>query len=199
MARYLLNSDPIAKKKYRTPIGVNSPTASKHLSGDAMIATIREAFGKVQDSRTSNSFISAQDALMSGFAVFSLKDPSLLAFDERRKAGEPNLHRIYGIENVPCDTQLRAILDEIDPDETRKAYQKIFAKIQRGKRLEQLTILDGHYLLSGDGTGFYYSNKISNDRCLTSNSEKTGKGYYQMFYGAALVHPDFKEVLPFPP
>ena len=46
--------------------------------------------------------ISLADALMSGFAVFSLKDPSLLAFDERRKDETKleNLKRIYHIDAV---------------------------------------------------------------------------------------------------
>ena len=39
---------------------------------------------------------------MSAFAMFSLKSPSLLAFDDERKEG--NLQRVYGIGQVPCDT-----------------------------------------------------------------------------------------------
>ncbi|EFK06403.1 conserved hypothetical protein [delta proteobacterium NaphS2] len=42
----------------------------------------------VSDYREGNPEISMADALMSGFAVFSLKDPSLLAFDKRRQAAE---------------------------------------------------------------------------------------------------------------
>jgi len=41
---------------------------------------------------------------MSGFAIFSFKDPSLLAFDKRRGTDE-NLRTIYLIESV----QLRFI------------------------------------------------------------------------------------------
>ena len=44
----------------------------------------------------------AADALMSAFAMFSLKSPSLLAFDKARTEG--NVHTIYGVERVPCDT-----------------------------------------------------------------------------------------------
>jgi len=51
---------------------------------------------------------SCPDALMSGFALFALKDSSLLAFDERRQQGEKNLQMIFGVERVPCDTRLRA-------------------------------------------------------------------------------------------
>ncbi len=45
--------------------------------------------GKVQHSLS--------DTLMAGFAMFSLKDPSLLAFDERRFAEPHNLKTIYGM------------------------------------------------------------------------------------------------------
>ena len=45
-------------------------------------------FSKVSDCREGNINISMADALMSGFAMFSLKDPSLLAFDKRRETDE---------------------------------------------------------------------------------------------------------------
>lgn len=62
-----------------------------------------------------NVEISLPDALMSGFALFSLKDPSLLAFDERRAKPE-NLRRVYQLQDIPSDTQMRTILDEVDPN-----------------------------------------------------------------------------------
>jgi len=186
-------------KVFRTPIGTNTPTFRKHLNADALFSSVRDEFGKVDDHRAPNSTFSLCDALMSGFAVFSLKSPSLLAFEDRRLSDDPNLQSVYGIENVPSDSQMRAILDPIDPEKLRRPFKEIFSKIQRGKGLEQLAFLDGHYLLSGDGTGFFYSTKLSNPKCLTKNSKKTGPAFHQMFYGAALVHPDFREVIPFPP
>ena len=53
--------------------------------------------------------ISLPDTLMSAFAMFSVKSPSLLAFDDERKEG--NLQQVYGIGQVPCDTRMREILD----------------------------------------------------------------------------------------
>jgi len=55
----------------------------KHLSIDALFARLHSAFKKIPDSRTGDVNISMADVLMSGFAMFSLKDPSLLAFDKR--------------------------------------------------------------------------------------------------------------------
>ena len=42
---------------------------------------------------------------MSAFAMFGLKDPSLLAFDQRRRDPNDNFRTIYGINRVPCDSR----------------------------------------------------------------------------------------------
>jgi len=85
--------------------------AHKFLSADGLFALIHAEFEQVSDQRAENAKIPLVDALMSGFAMFSLKDPSLLAFKERSKTDD-NLNSIYRIKNVPSDTQMRSILDE---------------------------------------------------------------------------------------
>ena len=56
-------------------------TMRKNLNADAMIDAIRMDFAQIADHRATNSKIPLVDALMSGFAMFSLKDQSLLALD----------------------------------------------------------------------------------------------------------------------
>ena len=48
-----------------------------------------------------NCRIPLADALMSGFAAFSLKHPSLLAFEEHYKKEPDNLHGVYGVGIKP--------------------------------------------------------------------------------------------------
>ncbi len=126
----------------------------KHLSADAMFDTLRHSFAKIPEHRPGDIKISLPDTLMSAFAMFSLKDPSLLAFDERRK-GDHNLNFIYGIDNIPSDTQMRSILDYVHPDYIRPMYKDIFRQVQRGKALEQMAFMEGRYLVSLDGTGIF--------------------------------------------
>ena len=57
---------------------------------------------------------------------------------------------------------MRAILDTVDPDNLRPLYNDIFRLLQRGKELEQFVFMDGHYLVSLDGTGYFSSSKIRN-------------------------------------
>ncbi len=172
----------------------------KYLNADALFRQIHALFEKIPDHRSNTIKISIADALMSGFAMFSLKDPSLLAFDERRLSDATNLKLIYNIENIPCDTQMRTILDDVNPVEIESSFHDIFRKLQRGKVLEPMIFMDNSYLLSIDGTGTFSSNKIHCDSCCTKTNSKSGKiTYYHQTLGAAIVHPDFKEIIPLPP
>ena len=176
-----------------------SPIIRKHLNADALFKGVYNDFSKISDFRQNDIKISIEDALMSGFAMFSLKDPSLLAFDERRGA-DLNLHTIYGIWNIPCDTQMRTILDKVDHEELRASFKGPFRQLQRGRALEHMVFFEGCYLLSLDGTSFFSSKKLHSDICLEKVNKKTGEvTYHLQMLGAAIVHPDFKEVIPLAP
>ena len=61
-----------------------SPNARlrKQLSAPGLLATVRQCFEQIPDHRQRRGQIRLSDALMSGLAVFSLKYPSLLKFDQ---------------------------------------------------------------------------------------------------------------------
>jgi hypothetical protein len=169
------------------------------LNADALFSQVRSGFEKIPDHRAKNSTISLPDALMSAFAMFSLKDPSLLAFD-KRQSDDTNLQTIYNIENVPSDTQMRTILDEVEPADIEPSFTDIFRKLQRGKVLEPMIFMNRCYLISLDGTGYFSSNQIHCDSCCMKTNSKTGEITYQhQMLGAVIVHPDVKEVIPLAP
>jgi hypothetical protein len=172
----------------------------KHLNADALLTTMKTGFEKIEDHRSGNVQHSLGDTLMAGFAMFSLKDPSLLAFDERRIAAPHNLMTIYGMGSIPCDTSMREILDGVDPNNLRPLFKNAFRALQRGKALEQMVFMEGSYLLNLDGTGYFSSSTLYSDACMEKVSTTTGKvTYYLQAVGAAIVHPDFKEVIPLCP
>lgn len=175
-------------------------TLRKQLNADAMFANIYQCFEQVDETSKGTPDISLADNLMSGFAVFSLKDSSLLAFDRRRIAEEANLKAIYGMHNIPCDTQMRTRLDEVNPDSLRLPFSSVFGVLQRGRLLEQMLFMENCYLVSIDGTGYFSSEKLSSPYCLEKKHSATGKTFFQLqALGAAIVHPDRKEVIPLPP
>src|SRR5882724_9358819 len=94
-------------------MAIIAPKGRTHLSADALFPLVRSGFNNIPDPRWGDVDIALPDALMSAFAMFSLKSPSLLAFDKERAEG--NVATIYGIERVPCATPMRAILDLVSP------------------------------------------------------------------------------------
>ena len=174
-------------------------TMRKHLNADAMFDAIRHDFTKVVDHRANNRKIPLVDVLMSGFAMFSLKDPSLLAFDKRRCDDPESLHGVYGVGIIPCDSQMRTTLDQLSPMELRQPFLTMFHRAQRSKALEKLVWQDGHYLLALDGTGIYSSQKVSSPYCMKKRKKNDRIEYYQQMLGAAIVNPNQRVVLPLCP
>lgn len=170
----------------------------KHLQMDAMLSSLHQGFSTITDRRRGKVDIPLADALMSGFAMFSLKEASLLAFDKRYR-NDGNLARVYGITKVPSDTSMREILDSVDPRTLRPLFNDILRQLQRGKALEPMAYLENCYLLSIDGTGSFSSEKLRSESCLVKKHRSGKVSYYQQVLGAAIVHPDFKEVIPLAP
>ena len=175
----------------------DSRKVRKHLSADALYALIGGSFARVPDPRRPNLPIPLADALLSAFALFSLKDPSLLAFDQRRSDG--NLKALFGIGQIPSDTQMREILDEVDPERLRDPFGDVFRQLQRGKALEPFVFYAGAYLLSLDGTGYFSSPTIHCDLCQVKEHKDGSVTYQHQMLGAVIVHPDIKEVIPLAP
>jgi len=171
----------------------------KDLSADTLFRLLHSIFSSVPDPRSGEVEIALADVLMSAFAMFSLKDPSLLAFDQRRSDPNDNFRTIYGINRVPCDSQMRAILDPVDPKGLRAPFLEIFRLLQRSKVLERFVYLDGCYLMSLDGTGYFSSTKIHCASCLEKHHRNGTVSYSHQLLGATLVHPDLKEVIPLAP
>ena len=176
---------------------MSTPKTRETLSADGLMALLGRSFARIEDHRPQAS-ISLSDALKSGFALFSMKDPSLLAFDERRHEG--NLLRLYGIERVPRDSRMREILDPVDPEALRPVFNDVFRELQRGKVLERMAFLDGFYFLAMDATGYFTSTEVHCESCLEKVNSTTGEiTYSHQMVGAAIVHPDFREVIPLAP
>src|SRR3954451_22703919 len=124
----------------------------RHLHFDALVQLARQRFDEVPDQRRCPDY-SLTDALMAGLALYSLKNPSLLAFC--RRALDRNLRSVFGLRAVPSDTQMRCILDAVDPDRIRPLFKDVFRQLQRGKVLEDYVFLEGCYLVALDGVEYF--------------------------------------------
>lgn len=176
-----------------------APTAQfrQDLSAPGLYSLVRQSFALARTPAKAR-FDSA-DVLMSALAMFSLKFPSLLQFDNFSHDDEQhtraNLQSLFGVQCAPSDTQLRDRLDLIDPDVIRHALHAIWQKLQRGKALEAYKFLNQYLIVSFDGTGHFASGSIRCPQCCVKNTRE-GEQYYHQLEVGSVVHPDIKAVLP---
>ncbi len=178
------------------------PRLRQELCADALISGLRSSFSRIRDARK-NPTIPLDQILMSAYAVFSLKYPSLLAFEKDQRMSETEVHNmetLYGVSQIPSDTQMRQVIDNLSPDDFGPSFKDLFTRLQRGKVLDEYKFIDDHYLVSIDGTGLFSSNEISCDCCMEKVSRKDGtRTFYHQMLGLVLIHPDKKEVIPLCP
>src|SRR2546425_2012352 len=94
---------------------------------------------------------------------------------------------------------MREMLDPISPASLRPLFKGVFRHLQRGKALEEMVFFKGCYLLALDGTGYFSSKKIHGQSCLEKHHRDGSTTYAHQMLGAALIHPDRREVIPLMP
>jgi hypothetical protein len=150
-------------------------TLRKHLSAGGLSDIVRRQFRTVVDTRRQASIDhTLSDTLISALAMFQFKVPSLLQFDNASRNFEDgtminNLKRLYKIKSVPCDSQMRTILDKVPPASLRSAFRGVHSAVQRGKMLDEFKVMDDKLVVSIDGTGLFSSTCARRIANLCSN------------------------------
>ncbi len=121
-----------------------------------LVKTIQHSFQKSFSEPVSKKGFSLIDCLLSAFAMFHLKYPSLLQFDEacRDEGKLQNIKSLYGVSAVPCDTTMRERLDPLFPQTMNEAIHAVIGMMQRSQSLQEWDYLKTK-LVSLDGTGFF--------------------------------------------
>src|SRR5262247_993778 len=94
---------------------------------------------------------------------------------------------------------MREMLDPVEPECLRPLFKHVFRALQRGKALEEMVFVEGHYLLALDGTGYFSSHQIHCNSCLETQHRNGTVTYRHQMLGAALIHPDKRAVIPLMP
>lgn len=164
---------------------------------DGEISALRAVFAGVQDLRASNSSHRLGDIFMSGFAMFSLKYPSLLDFEQQTVVERENLERVYGISKVCSDAQMRKVLDAHNPDFLRQVLVSKFGVLASSGILKEYAYQIGsqsYLLVSCDGVEHFSSKKVNCPCCLKKEHRNGSCTYHHNLLCAAVVHPRKREV-----
>lgn len=174
----------------------NQKKRKEIITFDTLMETMSQAFANFSDHRRANAKYPLTDFLGSAFAMFSLKSPSLLAFDERTKVESENLQNLYHLGAIPSDTQMRAALDPVDPQPLREIFAPLFATLQRAGVVKEYHFWQDSVLVAVDGVEHFSSSQIHCAHCLTRTLRDGTTSYHHAGLAAVLVNPAHAEVFP---
>jgi hypothetical protein len=175
---------------------INYQQRQEELTFDNLMLSLSEEFEKITDHRRTNAKYKLADILRSGFAMFSLKSPSLLSFEEQTRAEGSNLKSIYDIKAIPSDTQMRAALDPVSPAPIRSLFAKLFTKWQYAGLVKEYQYWQDYLIVSIDGVEHFSSTQIHCQHCTTRTHRNGTVSYHHAGLAAVLVHPEQESVLP---
>ena len=176
------------------------------LTLEAMIALLSETFGHIPDARRPDRIdYSLHDTLMSGFAMMFFQHSSLLEFQRKMKQrrGRCNLETIFGVHEVPSDTQMREILDGVPLELLRQVLPELFEKVRRvgwGKDFKS-TVPSGfhqgdYYTAMLDGSDYFHATNVQCPGCLQRTDTGGEVHFRHTVVSATLVKAGSHRVLP---
>lgn len=152
-------------------------------------------FDQIPDHRNRVINQSLADVCQSAFAMFHLKFPSLLDFDSATVHQKNNLKSVYGIKSICSDTQMRRILDHVEPERIfERNIQLLNQEFQQVGGARQYHVFDQRLILSLDGVEHFRSSKVRCKHCLEKTSSKKGTSHYHQMLCGSIVHPDESQV-----
>jgi hypothetical protein len=171
------------------------------LTFDELVGMFHRRLDELPDHRTGrNSQYSIKDAALGAFSVFFTQSPSFLAHQRamKRAKGRSNAESLFRIEKIPCDNQMRNLLDWIAPGELYPVFNETLRALEACGELEAFRFLDGQLLVSMDGTAYFSSQAIHCQKCShrTANGETT---YYHTAITPVIVTPGRNQVISLEP
>jgi len=154
-------------------------------------------FQNLPDHRATNARDQLAEVLKGAFAMFSLKCPSLLDFKNQTVPEQSNLHSVYRIHGaIPCDNQMRGILDPLDPQLLRPLFRAGFLRLRSAGLIRESEYWRQDVIVSVDGVEHFSSTTVHCPSCTTRTHRNGVVSYHHAGLAAVLVNPAQAEVFP---
>jgi hypothetical protein len=148
-----------------------------------------------------NTRYTIQDAVGGAFGVFFTQSPSFLEYQRRLQhaTGHNNAQTLFGVEHIPCDNQMRTLLDPIPPSHFDHVFLEVFARLAQHHLLDSFRVLGDQLLVALDGTTSVSSQALSCQNCLRRQLANGHTLYYHAAITPVVVCPGRAQVLALPP
>jgi len=169
---------------------------------NTLINFLDSAISQFPDIRLgTNKKYKIRDAALSAFSVFFTQSPSFLSYQismEQNK-GNNNGRTLFGIDKIPCDNQIRALLDPIPANLLFPVFEQTFKMLQETNVVDEFRSFNNDLLIALDGTWFFSSNKIHCQNCLTKEHRNGTTTYYHSALLPVVMVPGSSRVIPLSP
>ena len=164
---------------------------------------LQDGIKKIKDprSKSNGTKFKIDEAVLSAFSMFFIQSQSFLEYQRQMQSrnGKNNVQSIFGVEEIPCDQQIRNILDLISATSLSVVFERIYQFLQNGKHLQQYERLEKNLLICLDGTEYHSSSKISCECCSTRNHRNGKVTYSHTAILPIIAAPNCAEVISLPP
>ncbi len=169
-----------------------------------IIHGVKQTFASLPDRRVGqNRQIKMLDAALSAFSVFFMQSPSFLDYQrmmlEHRSLDKNNVQTLFGVHRVPCDNQIRHLLDVVSPRCLDPIFNLVFNRLNQSGIIEAYRSLNKTVLLAIDGTTYFSSQALHCPNCSTRQSADGTTHYSHSVLTPVLVKPGEDKVIPLSP
>jgi hypothetical protein len=172
------------------------------LTFDALQSILHQQIAHFPDHRKGqNTQDAIPDAVLGAFGIFFTQSPSFLDYQRRLQhhKGQHNAHTLLGVEQIPCDTQVRNLLDPITPTVLDPVFIAIFQALEQHRTLASFRVLSDQLLVALDGTQYFSSKAVHCQNCLTRQTPNGQILYYHAAITPVVVCPSHSQVIALPP
>jgi hypothetical protein len=173
------------------------------LGFDVLKGALHRQLAHLPDHRKKgpNTRYAIRDAAMGAFGIFFTQSPSFLEFQRRLQhaKGHNNAHTLLGVEQIPCDNQVRTLLDPIAPSHLDAVFVAVFELLEQHRMLAHFRVLGDQLLVALDGTHYFSSTAIHCHNCLTRQLSNGQPLYYHAALTPVIVCPGQSQVIALPP
>jgi hypothetical protein len=169
---------------------------------ERFIAALRRCCQSLPDRRVGrNTSYAMADFALAAFAPCFMQSPSFLAHQRHLETtrGRSNCQTLFGVEQIPGDSQVRAMLDPIEPVHFFPVFADVIAALRETGGLEAMRVLGGHTLIALDGTEFHCSDKIQCPNCSHRQRGRKDTEYFHTLLAASIVAPGHNRAVPLQP
>jgi hypothetical protein len=169
---------------------------------DALVGRLREVFAGLPDRRTGkNKSYSMLDAALGAFAVFFAQSPSFLASQKamQKSRGQSNARTLFGMDRVPSDNHVRALIDVAPPEKLHPAFDALFDALRACGFLDGFHGFRGSRLVALDGTQTHHSEAVHCKNCTVREHSGGRTTYSHSALTPVLVRPGDSRAVPLRP